>query len=389
MKTKQELKQYFENGDIPKQEEFWEWQESYWHKDEKIPQDNIADLKESLKNKLTKPQLGTGFYIVGYNDDPYFIKINLQSYYLTSWNGSSFVSSNVYSDRGKIGIGTNMPTEILQVEGNIKSQGMILTNPQYIPAQSGNTTKILALKNDGTVGWTNQTSDTQNHIPLTGTADNSPLTGSIQYQGGDTTGYNSFGFYNKLSNNEKAGFDIQDDGSLSPHIYWIGTDNNKTMLRVYHDDVAIFSDSPSFSGLRGGSYYGDYYTNESYIQKQYADKQHSYTTKEERTGGKWINKKPVYKKTLFLDQIPRTGELPIDKIFEDVEVIVSNQMFTEWYAMDVAFAGNQWMTKAFITLENRKVRFELKGVTDYDYSLINSFTLTLEYTKKSDGPVYS
>jgi len=36
MKSKEELKRFFENGDIPKQEEFWEWQESYWHKDEKI-----------------------------------------------------------------------------------------------------------------------------------------------------------------------------------------------------------------------------------------------------------------------------------------------------------------------------------------------------------------
>lgn len=36
MKTKEELKLYFENGDIPKQENFWEWQDSYWHKSEKL-----------------------------------------------------------------------------------------------------------------------------------------------------------------------------------------------------------------------------------------------------------------------------------------------------------------------------------------------------------------
>lgn len=41
MKSKEELKRFFENGDIPKQEEFWEWQESYWHKDEKILADKI------------------------------------------------------------------------------------------------------------------------------------------------------------------------------------------------------------------------------------------------------------------------------------------------------------------------------------------------------------
>jgi hypothetical protein len=47
MKSKEELKQFFENGDIPKQEEFWEWQDSYWHKNEKIPADKLDyDLKK-------------------------------------------------------------------------------------------------------------------------------------------------------------------------------------------------------------------------------------------------------------------------------------------------------------------------------------------------------
>ncbi|CAD0222812.1 leucine-rich repeat domain-containing protein [Chryseobacterium sp. D764] len=36
MKTKEELKLYFENGDIPKQEDFWEWQDAYWHKSERL-----------------------------------------------------------------------------------------------------------------------------------------------------------------------------------------------------------------------------------------------------------------------------------------------------------------------------------------------------------------
>jgi len=39
MKTKTELKTYFETGDKPTQEQFYEWMDSYWHKDEKIPLD--------------------------------------------------------------------------------------------------------------------------------------------------------------------------------------------------------------------------------------------------------------------------------------------------------------------------------------------------------------
>ncbi|WP_312286752.1 hypothetical protein [Chryseobacterium gleum] len=56
MRTKQELKQYFENGDIPVQEEFWEWQESYWHKDEKIPADKL-DFDPTQKADVTASNL--------------------------------------------------------------------------------------------------------------------------------------------------------------------------------------------------------------------------------------------------------------------------------------------------------------------------------------------
>lgn len=41
MKSKEELKSFFENGDIPKQDQFWEWQDSYWHKNEKLPLENV------------------------------------------------------------------------------------------------------------------------------------------------------------------------------------------------------------------------------------------------------------------------------------------------------------------------------------------------------------
>lgn len=48
MKTKEELKLYFENGDIPRQEDFWAWQDSYWHKDEKISQDSIENIEKMI-----------------------------------------------------------------------------------------------------------------------------------------------------------------------------------------------------------------------------------------------------------------------------------------------------------------------------------------------------
>ncbi|PIF43559.1 leucine rich repeat (LRR) protein [Chryseobacterium sp. 52] len=48
MKTKQELRLKFENGDKPTQDHFWEWQDSYWHKDEKIEMSKIAGLENGF-----------------------------------------------------------------------------------------------------------------------------------------------------------------------------------------------------------------------------------------------------------------------------------------------------------------------------------------------------
>jgi len=46
MKTKEELKLYFENGDKPTQEHFWQWLDSYWHKDEKIAENSISSMEK-------------------------------------------------------------------------------------------------------------------------------------------------------------------------------------------------------------------------------------------------------------------------------------------------------------------------------------------------------
>ncbi|MDP9958551.1 leucine-rich repeat domain-containing protein [Chryseobacterium lathyri] len=46
MKTKEELRLLFENGDKPVQEDFWALLDSYWHKDEKIIQDSIESIEK-------------------------------------------------------------------------------------------------------------------------------------------------------------------------------------------------------------------------------------------------------------------------------------------------------------------------------------------------------
>lgn len=372
MKTKQELKQYFENGDIPKQEEFWEWQESYWHKDEKIPQDNISGLADSLKTKLNAPSSGgSGFYFITYNS-PWttYQKINLDSYFLTSWNGSNFVSSNLYYDNGKFGIGTKMPTEVFEVEGNIKTQGLILSNPQYIPANAG--VRNLAMKNDGTIGWTDKPVENFNRIPLSGTEQGKPITGDLEI-------HISSGDKRIKSNDGTSYIEFREDGLLEM--------NHQSGGNVRISGLDIVGNDQKGHGIVGSYYYGDSYQDNSFIQKKYADKQQSYSKEEVKTGGLWIDNKPIYRKTVVFTQIPDEGIIRIDNIFEDMEMIVSNQMFTEWYDMKADFAGNQLRGEIFITLQKEFVQFLFKPNPNYNYSTINSYTLTLEYTKKNDLPV--
>ncbi|PXY44535.1 hypothetical protein [Flavobacterium hydrophilum] len=48
------LKSWYETGDVPTQEQFWAWFESYWHKNEKIPITSITQIEEILNDKADK-----------------------------------------------------------------------------------------------------------------------------------------------------------------------------------------------------------------------------------------------------------------------------------------------------------------------------------------------
>lgn len=51
------LRNWFKNGLKPTQEHFWNWQDSYWHKDEKIPMGAIEGLNSAIAEKADAEQL--------------------------------------------------------------------------------------------------------------------------------------------------------------------------------------------------------------------------------------------------------------------------------------------------------------------------------------------
>ena len=51
------IKNWFKTGLKPTQDQFWNWMDSFWHKDELIPQKNIQDLSTTLSGKADADQL--------------------------------------------------------------------------------------------------------------------------------------------------------------------------------------------------------------------------------------------------------------------------------------------------------------------------------------------
>lgn len=56
-----QLKNWFKNGLKPAQEHFWNWMDSFWHKDEFIPMDNIESLETALLEKADANHTHTDF----------------------------------------------------------------------------------------------------------------------------------------------------------------------------------------------------------------------------------------------------------------------------------------------------------------------------------------
>ncbi len=57
MTDKETIKKWFTTGSKPTQEQFWAWQDAYWHKSEKIPIERIEKLDEVLQNTADASQL--------------------------------------------------------------------------------------------------------------------------------------------------------------------------------------------------------------------------------------------------------------------------------------------------------------------------------------------
>ena len=103
MTEKNILQNWFVTGAKPMQEQFWAWQESYWHKSESIPTEKILGLSEVLANKADAEMLQH--------------KANLDT--------SNLTDEHVLAWKEKLGVG-ELPTNIATIDEGTK-QGSVYT----------------------------------------------------------------------------------------------------------------------------------------------------------------------------------------------------------------------------------------------------------------------
>jgi len=303
---------------------------------------------------------------------------------------SIIIGNSIYlpNQNDALAIGLNRDRRIYAHEaiiyGELPNKKLTINAPlavsaYYMPNAQGNSefTKNIVAKPDGTFGWEEKLNS--DAIPLNGTISEKNVTGTIAYEAPTI-------FTSRWENIEANSYAhlSQDEGLYQSR--------NDVRSQLQPDSLSIMDSKTSGAsldlnindGIRAEKQFPPQNAN-YYIQKGYLDQKLSYSNQEQLTGGEWVDGKSIYRKTIKFENIPSNGEIDLTTDFKDIDNIVSNQMFTEWYSMDVAFAGNQYRDKAFITLLPKMVQIEYMSGSDYDYSLINSFTLTLEYTKKDSN----
>ena len=103
MTEKNILQNWFVTGAKPTQEQFWAWQESYWHKGENIPVEMVQGLGDILGNKADTEQLKN--------------KANLDT--------SNLTNEHVLAWKEKLGVG-ELPTNLATIDEGSK-QGSVYT----------------------------------------------------------------------------------------------------------------------------------------------------------------------------------------------------------------------------------------------------------------------
>jgi hypothetical protein len=97
------------------------------------------------------------------------------------WNGNNWVtnSSNLFNNGGNVGIGTAIPSEKLEVSGNLRTSGTIRSGTMTYPNTSGTNGQFLTTNGSGIASWAT--------IPSSGISSVGTIAGSSTANGASIT----------------------------------------------------------------------------------------------------------------------------------------------------------------------------------------------------------
>lgn len=277
------LNEKFENGKKPPQWDFWAWQDSYWHKDEKIPTaavegldsklqkkadliDNMIDVNQLPFSVVTSEILKLGEVSIVGNEVVLSVHstganvVRVKGRTITRTFPNTFPFSPITGTGFKVLRGYAMKNEddFFMVESaELPEQ----TDPQ-IPAEAlqifkfilSSTAQIVIPVSNG-------------FIPLQGTEVGKPVTRDIEIftASGDTKGLKSR--VNGTPYYSYVGFD--DDGS--PLLEYTSFTGYSTRLNLYNNSLILGSDDPNFRGIDGIEYYGNAVGDNYFAQQKYVN----------------------------------------------------------------------------------------------------------------------
>lgn len=143
MTTKTDLKKYFETGDTPTQEQFYEWMDSYWHKDEssQIKINSTTEITNQTKTTNGYTQNGKNV-LIDNGSSAINYKINL-----TSDTEENFLITGIKLGTGFISFvaGTGAPT-LTQIDYTLSVNGA--KGSRFMISRVGNTNEFLIFINN-------------------------------------------------------------------------------------------------------------------------------------------------------------------------------------------------------------------------------------------------
>ena len=147
-------------------------------------------------------------------------------------------------------------------------------------------------------------------IPLSGTEEGKPVTGNIHFKIDDNY-LEARGFTSKSSNNNNypnvhSSIFFSPDGEILLNRY--DAINHRLSILNFDAEGRILinsmEDGNPIPSLTSDFYCGDIASTNDFIQKKYVDDAISYSTEEIKTGGTWIDGKPIYTITQLTTDAP-------------------------------------------------------------------------------------